>query len=163
MMNFICHRYTHREKLIANTWGVYTPVLLNTISIGIHWYNIWYACLIWLDKLIGLCVYIPLFHYICYKDQEETPTLWHLWCDLGESVWSQTCDIFSFLFDWTAHLEKHILLKTSPELDQWFQGYEQLRDSQNNRKQKEIISFFWLYFTINVADFQLILLDRNTF
>ncbi len=28
------------------------------------------------------------------------------------------------------------MLTTPPELDQWFQGYEQLKDSQNNRKQK---------------------------
>ncbi len=27
----------------------------------------------------------------------------HLWCDLGESVGSRTCDIFSFLFDWSPH------------------------------------------------------------
>ena len=36
------------------------------------------------------------------------------WCDLGKSVWSRTCDIFNFLFDWIAHLGKCILLKTLP-------------------------------------------------
>ncbi len=36
----------------------------------------------------------------------------HMWCDLGKSVWSRTCDIFSFLFDWSVHLERHIFLKT---------------------------------------------------
>ncbi len=50
-------------------------------------------------------------------------------CDLRESVWSWTYDIFSFLFDWNAHLERYILLKTPPESDQWFQSYEQLKDS----------------------------------
>ncbi len=31
------------------------------------------------------------------------PFMWSefcMWCDLGESVGSRTCDIFSFLFDW---------------------------------------------------------------
>ncbi len=63
-----------------------------------------------------------------------------MWCNLGKSVWSQTCDIFSFLWDWIAHLERYILLKTPPELDQWFHSYEQLKDSQNNRKQNKFIS-----------------------
>ncbi len=27
----------------------------------------------------------------------------NMWCDLGESIGSQTCDIFSFLFDWSHH------------------------------------------------------------
>ena len=40
---------------------------------------------------------------------------------------------------------------------------QQLKDSQNNRKQKEMHCFFWLYLTIYAADFLLILLDRNTY
>ncbi len=59
-----------------------------------------------------------------------------IWCNLGESVGTRTCDIFSFLFDWSAHLEKYILLKSPLELVQWFQGYEQLkvlRTIENNR------------------------------
>ena len=36
----------------------------------------------------------------------------YMWCDLGKSVWSRTCNIFSFLFDWSAHLERYMLLKT---------------------------------------------------
>ncbi len=85
-------------------------------------------------------------------------------CDalLGKSVWSQACDIFSFLFDWTAYLKRYILLKTPLESDQWFQSYEQLKYSQNNRKQKKFIPFFWLYLAINAPNFQLIPLDRNT-
>ncbi len=35
----------------------------------------------------------------------------YLWCDLGKSVWSRTCDLFSFLFNWSVHLERYILLK----------------------------------------------------
>ena len=58
-----------------------------------------------------------------------------MWCDLGESVKSWTCDISSFVFDWRANLERYILLKTPLESVQWFQGYEQIEDSQNNRKQ----------------------------
>ena len=47
--------------------------------------------------------------------------------DLGESNGSRTCNIFSFLLDWNAHLERYILLKTPLELVQWFQGYDQLK------------------------------------
>ncbi len=65
----------------------------------------------------------------------------YMWCDLGKSVWSRTCDIFNFLFDWNAHLERYILLKTPPESDQWFQSYEQLKNSKNNRKLKKFIPF----------------------
>ena len=64
----------------------------------------------------------------------------HMWCDLGKSVGTRTCNIFSFLFEWSAHLERYILLKTPPELVQWFQINEQLKDSQN-RKRKE---FFFI-------------------
>ncbi len=59
----------------------------------------------------------------------------YMWYDLAESVGTRTCDIYSFLFDWIAHLERYILLKTSLKTFQWFQGYEQLKGSQNNRKQ----------------------------
>ncbi len=80
---------------------------------------------------------------------------WHMWCNL-RNVWSLTCDFFSFLFDWSAHLERYILIKKNPpESDQWFQSYEQLKDSQNNSKTKESHSFFWLYLTINAQDFLL--------
>ena len=79
-----------------------------------------------------------------------------MWCNLGKSVETRTCDISSFLFD-----GRYILQKTSLESVQWFQGYEQLKDSQNNRKQKKLISFSG-YIPINPADFRLIPLDRNT-
>ncbi len=35
-----------------------------------------------------------------------------------------------------------ILLKTPPESDERFQSYEQLKDFQNNKKQKKFIPFF---------------------
>ncbi len=60
------------------------------------------------------------------------------------------------------HLKRYILLKTPPESDQWFQNYEQLKDSQNNRNKRNSF-LFWLYLTINTRDFQLIPLDHNTF
>ncbi len=66
-----------------------------------------------------------------------------MWCDLGESVGSRTCDIFSFLIS--------IWLKSSlgevhfPENPTWIGSvvpkFEQLKDSQNNRKQKKCIPF----------------------
>ena len=85
----------------------------------------------------------------------------YMWWDLRKSVWNRTCNILSFIFDWSTHLERYILLKTPPESDQWLQSYEQLKGSQNNRKQKEICSFYWLYLTINAPNFRLILLDSN--
>ena len=54
----------------------------------------------------------------------DNPKCWctmyivHMWCDLEKSVWNRTCDIFSFLFNWSAYLERYILLETPPELDQ---------------------------------------------
>ena len=83
----------------------------------------------------------------------------HKWCNLGESVGSRTRDIFSFLFDCNAHLEKYILLKSSLESVQWSQGYEQMKILRTI----EICFFLWLYLTINAADFWLIPLDRNTY
>ena len=89
-------------------------------------------------------------------------SLWHMRCDLGNQVWSWTLWHFQFVFDWNAHLEWYILLKTPPEFDQWFQSYEQVKDSQNNKKQKEIHSFFWISHN-QALDFRLIPLDRNTY
>ncbi len=92
--------------------------------------------------------------------------MYNLWCNLGKSVWSWTCDIVRLVFDWIAHLERYILLKTPLESDQWFQSYEQLKDSQNNRKKtNETNFFFWLYLAIYAPDFWvwLIPLDCNTF
>ena len=65
----------------------------------------------------------------------------HMWCHLGKSVWSQTCDFFIFLFDWSAHLEGYILLKPPPELDQWFQSYSNWRILKTIKKQKKYIPF----------------------
>ncbi len=47
------------------------------------------------------------------------------------------------------------MLKTPLESDQWFQGYEQLKDFENNRNS-------FLFLTINVADFRLNPLDCNS-
>ena len=80
-------------------------------------------------------------------------------CNLGKSVWNWTCDIFSFLFDWSAYFEKYILLKTLSELDQWFQSmcnWRLLRTIQNKRN-----SFHFLAMSHNQC-FRLIPLDRNT-
>ncbi len=88
----------------------------------------------------------------------------YMWCDLAKSVWSRTYDIFSCLFDWSAHLLRYILLQTPPESDQWFQSYEQLTDSQNNRKQKKLIPLSgYISQTINAPDIWLIPLDCNTY
>ncbi len=83
-----------------------------------------------------------------------------MWSDLGKSVWSWICDICSFLFNWSAHLEGYILLKTTwigpvvPKL----RAIAGLSKQQNT---KEIHSIFWLYLAINAPDFW-IPLDCNT-
>ena len=83
----------------------------------------------------------------------------HMWCDLVEISLKSN----SFLFELKYSEVPYILLKTPPESDyQWFQSYKHLKKSQNNLKTKAIHSFFWLYPTINVPDFRLIPLDRNT-
>ena len=130
-----------------------------------------------------LCEVHNIFSYKAHKQLVQTKAtrlplvvinpikIYHTWCDLGKSVWSLICDIFSFQFDCSAHLERYILLKTPPESDQWFQGYEHLNDSLNNRKQRKFILFsgfiFWLFLamssTMHAPNFWLILLDRNTY
>ncbi len=88
-----------------------------------------------------------------------------MWCDPGKSVWNRICDIFSFLFDWCVHLERYILLKTPPESVQWYQSYEHLKGSQNNRKQKKSIPFSGcISQSIHpTSKFRLIPLDCNTY
>ncbi len=34
---------------------------------------------------------------------KKKSTVQDIWCDLGESVGSRTCDMFSFPFDWSPH------------------------------------------------------------
>ena len=54
----------------------------------------------------------------------------------GISRKSNACDIFNILFDWGPHLERYILLKTTPESDQWFQSYSNwkiLKTIENKR------------------------------
>ncbi len=59
-------------------------------------------------------------------------------------------------------------MKTPPESDQWFQSYEQLKDSQNYRKQNKFILLSGYknvdirQLTINTLDFRLIPPNRNT-
>ncbi len=73
----------------------------------------------------------------CFMKKECASNCYYVMRSSGleRSVGTRTYDIFCFLFDWSAHLERYILLKTPLESVQWFQGYEQLKCSQNNRKQ----------------------------
>ncbi len=85
-----------------------------------------------------------------------------MWCDLGESVGSRTCDIISFLFDWSPHQERYILLKISPESDEWFQSYSNwkiIKTIENKRN-----AFLFLAVSpIDAPDFRLTSLDHNTY
>ena len=76
----------------------------------------------------------------CYVD---------MWCYQGKSVGTWTCDIFSFLFDWSAHLERYILLKIPLDRSS---GPKIIEGFSEQWKTKEINSFFWLYLTINAPD-----------
>ncbi len=86
----------------------------------------------------------------------------NMWYNLRESVGSQTCDIFSLLFDWSPHKERYILLETPHESDLWFQSYSNWKILKTI-KTKEMHFLFWLYLTINAPDFRLIPLDHNTY
>ena len=58
-----------------------------------------------------------------------------------DAIWGNQSEVkhkaFSvfYLIDKSVHLEKYILLKAPPESDQWFQSYEQFKDSQNKTKE----------------------------
>ncbi len=60
--------------------------------------------------------------------------IFHLWWDLKKSVQSQTCNIFSFLFDWHAHLERYILVKNPIWIRPVVPNLWAIEDSQNNKK-----------------------------
>ncbi len=99
-------------------------------------YPFWYV-----NQMMFCRTYEDHFQKLAYRDNFNVYNV-YMWYDVGKSVLSRTCDIFSFLFDWSSHLERYILLKTPPESDQWFQSYKQLKESQNNRKQKKIFISF---------------------
>ena len=61
------------------------------------------------------------------------------------------------------HFYSYIMQKTPMKLVNWFQRYEQLKGTKNNRKQKKIFCFVWLYLKIYISDFRLILLDNITY
>ncbi len=84
-----------------------------------------------------------------------------LWCDLVESVGTETCDIFSFplievlIWRGTFCRKPHLNRSSGPKaMSNWMI----LRTIEN----KNSYSFFWLYLTINAPDFRLIPLDRHT-
>ena len=115
---------SQNQSLVKNELGHYF-ISLTIFSLNIE---IW-SCL------------LPIPWFVSVPCRRDNLFLLYLCWDLVESVESGTCDIFSFLFDWSAHMERYILFKTPPELDQWFQSYEQWNGSQNNRKQKKSIPF----------------------
>ncbi len=85
-----------------------------------------------------------------------------MWCNLTKSVWNWTCDIFSFLLDWSDHLERYILLKNPTWIGPVVQKLWEIEESSKQYKQKEIHSFCKLYLTINASNFRLTSLDHNT-
>ena len=99
---------------------------------------------------------------LCYRASQRDAS--HLRCDLVKSVWSRACGIF--LLNWIVNLKRYSPGVQFAENPTWIgpvvPKLEQLKDSQNNRKQNKTF-FFWLYLTINVPDLRLIPLDCNTF
>ncbi len=72
-----------------------------------------------------------------------------MWCDLGESVRGRKCDIF---------IQSSIWLKSSLGEVHFAQNptrigpkLQQLKDSQNNRKQKKCIPFSGCFFFLAVS------------
>ena len=85
----------------------------------------------------------------------------YMWSDLAESVGSRKHKIYSFIFDKSTFLEWCIMLKIPPESNHWFQSYEQLKDPQNNRKQKKFIPFSGYISQSMLPTSRLIPLDYN--
>ncbi len=87
-------------------------------------------CLIkWIDIafVITIIIAIIIFDWVNQIFLKRLPFLLdNLWCDLGKSVWNWTCDIFSFLCDWSTHLEGTFCWK--PHLNR--SSYEQFQGSQ---------------------------------
>ncbi len=148
--------YNSSSKVSLSSYWKGVPQLLDKNALIVWLYRIKIACSVdsFLVKNLSLRL-VPCFtrarHNIVMRSSgiSQNSLMWH----------------FQFSI-WSAHLEMYILLKTPLESVQWFQGYEQLKGSQNNRKQKKFTSFSGYispgYLTINAADFRLIPLDRNT-
>ena len=82
-----------------------------------------------------------------------------MWCDLGESVGSRACDIFSFLFDWSPHLGEVHFAENPTWIGPVVPMLKQLKDSQN--KKKCIPYSSCILQSINAPNFRLIPLDRS--
>ena len=81
----------------------------------------------------------------------------------SKSVWSRSNSVFICLTNCMHQFYSYILQKTKLKLVNWFQRYEQLKDTKNKRKRKTFSAFAWLYRKINISDFRLILLEHITY
>ena len=65
-----------------------------------------------------------------------------MWCDQAKSVWGRSNSVFIFLTNSMHHFHSYILQKTPLKLVNWFQRYEQFKDTKNNMKQKTFSALF---------------------
>ncbi len=73
--------------------------LLN-MSSDVSWSSVW-SCRVTFNWHI-LSTSLMLFA-MGWSQMRKTHKSLIMWCDLGKSVWNRTCNIFSFLLDWSAH------------------------------------------------------------
>ena len=85
------------------------------------------------------CFVIPQHAFFCVMNK---PYIDYMWCDQAKSVWSRSNSVFIFLNNCMHHFNSYILQKTPLKLVNWFQRYEQLKDAENNRKQKTFSALF---------------------
>ena len=129
---------------------------MNTLYSKVTWYNCYVKEITLLNNMwcdLGKSVWSQTWYSVFYlievlilerdicQGPSDHQSNW--WCILdkmwnGATQLNKWVQLNSFV-NLLSHLERYILLKTPPELDQWFQNYEQLKDSQSNRKQKKFI------------------------
>ena len=65
-----------------------------------------------------------------------------------------------FCFHCIPQFQRHTMLKT-PKLSIRLQRYSHFSDAHNNKIQRKLNTFYWLYLKINISEFRLILLDHK--
>ena len=145
-----CVAYGQRTEVslytqILNTWSSFHRGKCEktlTRNINIAW---WCFDNYWKLKLSSYAGQLDWWGLICKRNVTCNHVMRAREISLKSDMWH-----FQYLFDCvilSAHLERYTLLKNSPELDQWFISYKQLKDSQNNTKQRN--SFLFLAMSHN--------------
>ena len=125
--------------------------------------------LILITQLCGIATSYRLTNVDIWSSQRWMQTFWldiclqsalNLWCDLGKSIRTRTCDIsvlylievliWRGTFCWKLHLN-------------WTSGSKVMSNWRILKTRvKRNLSYFWLYLAISAPDFQLIPVNGNT-